>query len=203
MTQASATANFAVPNEDGFGTSDANALWAFAALSAAEYGFPDVSPDQPSWYGIAEALWNAETRRWGTETCEGGLYQLFDSDFDAPDDLKGAVDFVILSARLYALTRNETYADWTNTAWDWMDRVGLVVANGTRNGSLTIYNSILEPPRNIQACSENIAPTICTNRAAMMLNTAAIMFNITRDEKRENRAYGISDGTEVSAASKV
>lgn len=93
-----------------------------AVLSAAEYNFPNPSPDQPQWLALAQAVFNTQAARWDTSNCNGGLrWQIFtwNHGFDYKNSISQACFFNI-AARLALYTRNETYADWAYKVWDWM-----------------------------------------------------------------------------------
>lgn len=106
---------------------DDQAFWALAVLSAAESGFPSPGPDQPQWLALAEAVFNTQWPRWGTDTCGGGLkWQVFESNagyFYKNTVSNGA--FFQIAARLARYTGNQTYVEWAERAWDWMDYIGL------------------------------------------------------------------------------
>ena len=110
---------------------DDQAFWALAALSAAESGFPPPGPDQPQWLALAEAVFNTQWPRWGTDTCGGGLkWQVFESN--AGYYYKNTVSngaFFQIAARLARYTGNQTYVDWAERAWDWMETIGLFDAD--------------------------------------------------------------------------
>jgi mannan endo-1,6-alpha-mannosidase len=170
-------------------------------MSAAQYGFPYVSSDQSQWLALAEAVWNSQQRQWDTESCGGGLYQQISNiSFSAtagPKNSPSAVGFMNLGARLYAYTGNETYADWTAKAWDWLEQVGLVADNGA--GGLEVYVGIVDPPRSASDCSQYISTTLWSDSPGKILNAAAMIFNMTGDTAWEDCLYGIWKGSEVSA----
>lgn len=95
-------------------------FWGIAALSAAEYKYPDV-PHKYSWLSLAQGVFNTQARRWDNTTCGGGLrWQLF--PYQAGYTMKNAIStggFFQLAARLARYTHNQTYADWAEKAWDW------------------------------------------------------------------------------------
>ncbi|OJD36289.1 glycoside hydrolase family 76 protein [Diplodia corticola] len=101
---------------------DDQVFWAFAALSAAELGFPNPPADQPQWLALAQAVFNTQAARWDRTSCGGGLrWQIF--TFNDGYDYKNAISnggFFQLSARLARYTGNATYADWAERMWDWL-----------------------------------------------------------------------------------
>lgn len=53
---------------------DDQAFWGMAALAAAEYGFPDPPPENPSWLGLAQAVFNTQAAPdRHDQACGGGL----------------------------------------------------------------------------------------------------------------------------------
>ncbi|BDD61681.1 hypothetical protein MAP00_006714 [Monascus purpureus] len=107
---------------------DDQAFWALSAMSAAEVKFPDPPPDQPQWLELAQAVFNTQAHRWDTSTCGGGLkWQIF--AFNAGYNYKNTVSngcFFNLASRLAVYTNNETYAQWAERTWDWVNATGLI-----------------------------------------------------------------------------
>ena len=57
---------------------DDQGFWGLAAMTAAEYKFPDPPDDKPQWLALAQAVFNTQAARWDTEHCGGGLrWQIF------------------------------------------------------------------------------------------------------------------------------
>ena len=65
--------DFVVPAEDFDEGNDDQSFWVFAAMSAAEYGFPDPAPPAPAWIITVENAWNLFVDRWSYASCNGGL----------------------------------------------------------------------------------------------------------------------------------
>lgn len=38
----------------------------FAAMTAAEYKFPNPPPTEPQWLALAQGVWNSQAMRWST-----------------------------------------------------------------------------------------------------------------------------------------
>lgn len=113
-------------------------MWALAAMNAAEKNFPQP-PSSPSWLDLAKNVFDTQAARWDDSTCDGGLrFQIF--SFNSGYDYKSTAaqaTFFLLAARLALYTKNETYADWANKAWDWTTQTELItkdfkVFDGTR-----------------------------------------------------------------------
>lgn len=93
-----------------------------------------------------------------------------------------------MGARLYAYTGNDTYAEWTYKAWNWIADMGLI------GGHLqwTIFDGVTERDN----CT-SIQHIQWTYNFGMMLNTAAVMWNATGDDIWRNRAAGIWNASQV------
>ncbi|KAF2141405.1 glycoside hydrolase family 76 protein [Aplosporella prunicola CBS 121167] len=127
---------------------DDQVFWAFAALAAAEAGFPNPPSSQPQWLALAQAVFNGQTTRWDASTCGGGLrWQIF--AFNAGYNYKNTIangGYFQLAARLARYTGNSTYADWADRMFDWLLHSPLVTISpdGTsyqvNDGSGTLNN---------------------------------------------------------------
>ena len=101
---------------------DDQVYWAFAAMSAAENGFPAPPSTNPSWLAMAQAVFNEQAARWDTSTCGGGLrWQIF--TFNSGYTYKNVPSnggFMNLAARLARYTGNATYTEWAEKSWNWL-----------------------------------------------------------------------------------
>lgn len=108
---------------------DDQAFWAIASLNAAEYGFPVAEGNAITmWTDLAEAAFNTMVPRWFTTHCGGGLqWQVFKSNpgWGYKNSISNG-GFFQMAARLARLTGNQTYVDWSNKIWDWMEGVGFI-----------------------------------------------------------------------------
>lgn len=146
-------------------------FWAFAALSAAELGFPNPPSNQPQWLALAQAVFNLQANRWDTSSCGGGLrWQIF--PFNAGYDYKNTISnggFFQLAARLARYTGNTTYADWANKMYDWFESTPLLTSDFVINdGSATDKN-----------CSD-ASRLQWTYNYGTFLSGAAYMYNYVR-----------------------
>jgi mannan endo-1,6-alpha-mannosidase len=116
------------PNQTKTEGNDDQAFWGMAAMSAAEQKFPDPPHDKPQWLALAQAVFNSQALRWDNSTCGGGLrWQIF--TFNNGYNYKNTISngcFFNMAARLAMYTGNSTYAEWADTMWDWVARVGLM-----------------------------------------------------------------------------
>ncbi|KKZ64787.1 mannan endo-1,6-alpha-mannosidase [[Emmonsia] crescens] len=131
LHQASPSRNFMPLNQTQAEGNDDQSFWAITAMAAAERNFPNPPPDQPQWLALVQGTFNSQAARWNTETCGGGLkwqiYQ-FNRGFTYKNTIANGCFFHI-AARLATYTNNQTYADWAEKTWDWMERIGLVSNN--------------------------------------------------------------------------
>ncbi|KAI4841997.1 mannan endo-1,6-alpha-mannosidase-like protein, partial [Aureobasidium sp. EXF-8846] len=149
---------------------DDQAFWAFAALSALEYGFPDPPQGSPSWETLAVNAFNSMVPRWDTSTCNGGLrWQVF--SFNAGWDYKNSVSnggFFQMAARLARYTGNSTYADWAEKIYDWTTATGLI------DDSYRIYDGA-----SASGDCKDIVPLQWTYNPGIYIYGAAMMYNYT------------------------
>jgi len=106
---------------------DDQSFWAFAAMEAAELGFPNPPSTSPQWLALAQAVFNLQAARWDNTTCNGGLrWQIY--PFNAGYTYKNTISngcFFSLASRLARYTGNSTYQDWAVKMWDWTAAIGL------------------------------------------------------------------------------
>ena len=116
------------PNQTKQLGNDDQVFWGIAAMSAAEVKFPNPPVAQPQWLALAQAVFNSQALRWDTSTCNGGLrWQIF--QFNTGYDYKNTISnggFFNLAARLGAYTGNQTYFEWANKSWNWMNETGMM-----------------------------------------------------------------------------
>lgn len=149
---------------------DDQAFWALAVLSAAESGFPSPPADQPQWIALAEAVFNTQWPRWETATCGGGLkWQIFESN--AGYYYKNTVSngaFFQIAARLARYTGNQTYIEWADRAWDWMNATGLF------DGAYNVFDGTDEKIN----CTE-VDHTAWSYNPALLIYGTANLYNYT------------------------
>lgn len=90
---------------------------------------------------------------------------------------------------------NETYAEWTVKAWDWMYDHGLIKTPDSP-GSARPY-SVFDGTYSTTNCTDLI-PIQWTYNAGMLLNAAAVMWNATGDPIWEERVNGLWASSIVS-----
>lgn len=159
---------------------DDQGIWALAAMTAAEQGFPYPSsqssnPSNTTWLQLAQNVFDDQAARWDNKTCGGGLrWQIF--TFNAGYNYKNSATagtFFELAARLARFTGNQTYYDWAEQVFEWSTATRLVSlqSNGA-NGSYAVWdgadtNSNCSQFNHIQ----------WTESAGLYLGASAVMYN--------------------------
>lgn len=149
---------------------DDQSFWGFAAMSAAEKGYPEPPAGQPSWLQMTENLWNTQVNRWDTTTCNGGLrWQIYPANngYTYKNSIANGAFFQI-SARLARFTGNQTYLDWAIKSYDWSVGVGLIDAE------YHVYDGAGDTTN----CS-NPSQIIWTYNTGVYLYGAAVLYNYT------------------------
>ncbi|KAJ5692205.1 glycosyl hydrolase family 76 protein [Penicillium macrosclerotiorum] len=106
---------------------DDQIMWALAAMTGAELGFPQRS-SMPSWATLAKNVFDELIVRWDDQNCNGGMrWQIW--PFEAGYTTKNAITnggLFELAARLARYTNNQTYSDWAEKVWDWSSTTPLL-----------------------------------------------------------------------------
>ncbi|WPH00214.1 Hypothetical protein R9X50_00303700 [Acrodontium crateriforme] len=163
---------------------DDQSFWALAALSAAEYGFEVPSGNKSTlWSDLAEAVFAGQVPRWDDSSCNGGLrWQIFSSlsGYDYKNSISNG-GFFQMAARLARYTGNQTYVDWAEKAWNWMEGVGLIDHEYNVFDGADIHNNCTNPNKEVWSYNP-----------AMMLYGTAMMYNSTNGgEIWKNRTSGL------------
>lgn len=191
MFQAGPGADYMTPNVSNQEGNDDQAFWGMAALTAAEYKFPNPPPDQPQWLALAQGVWNSQQLRWDNQYCGGGLrWQIF--TFNPGYDYKNTpanAGFMNLGARLYAYTGNKTYGDWAEKTYEWMEDLNYI--GGFKNYS--IFDGA-----GIDVNCSAVNPIQWTYSMGMILNACAVLWNVTQDQIWYDRVMGIWESGLVS-----
>jgi mannan endo-1,6-alpha-mannosidase len=171
MHQAGPDADFMPENQTKTEGNDDQAFWAMAAMSATEANFPNPPSDQPQWLALAQAVFNTQAPRWDTSKCNGGLrWQIF--SFNNGFNYKNTISngcFFNIAARLGRYTGNDTYIEWAERMWTWVDAIGLM------NDEYHFFDGT-DDTKN---CTE-VNHIQWTYNAGIFLHGAATMWNIVR-----------------------
>ena len=173
---------------------DDQAFWGMAAMTAAEYKFPNPPANEFQWLELAQGVWNSQQLRWDNQYCSGGLrWQIF--PFNSGYDYKNTpanAGFMNLGARLYAYTGNTTYGDWAMKTWDWMVQEKYI--GGYKNYSIFDGGGV-------ESNCTQINPTQWTYSVGLLLNACSVLYNATQDDVWRERALGIWGSAVVSLSS--
>jgi len=183
--------NYNPPNQSKNMGVDDQDFWGFAAMEAAEAGIPDVGGNFPSWLALAQAVWNFQMPLWEPATCGGGFrWQVY--SFNAGYNLKNTVSnggFFQLSARLARYTGNQTYADWADKVYDWMESSLLFQVQASH---LYIWDNT-DANNNCTA----VEHYVWTYNYGILLMGSAMMWNYTNGQaKWQTRINSILDGAD-------
>lgn len=130
ISQASNTTDFMMVDTQAFDLGNDDILfWTLTAMNAAEYNF-QVPAGQPNdiYFRLSRNVFNLMVSRWNTTTCGGGLKWQWipaNNGFYYKSTITNTAFFQI-AARLGRMTGNQTYIDWANKAYNWMEDVGLI-----------------------------------------------------------------------------
>ena len=123
--------DYMTPNQTKTEGNDDQGFWGMAAMAAAEQNFPNPPSNQPQWLALAQAVFNTQALRWDPDTCNGGLrWQIFtfNNGYDYKNSISNGV-FFNLGARLAMYTKNDSYAQWAEKAYDWTAATGFMDSN--------------------------------------------------------------------------
>ncbi|SPJ89596.1 related to DFG5 protein [Fusarium torulosum] len=168
---------------------DDQGFWALTVMSAAEFNFPHPDPDQPQWLGLAQAVFNTQAARWDTEHCNGGLrWQIFqwNKGYDYKNSISQAC-FFALGARLALFTGNDSYADWADKTWDWMEGTKFIDPE-----SYYVYDG-----GHIGNNCTKLVPYQFSYNAGGMILGAAAMYNFTESPVWKTRLDNLLEGAKV------
>ena len=168
--------NYNPPNQSSDMGIDDQAFWAFSALDAAEANFEAPPEGDPSWLSLAQAVFNFQTDYWDNQTCGGGFrWQVFsfNSGYNLKNTISNGGNFQ-LAARLAMYTGNQSYADWANMVWDWMESSKLFE---TQNNILYIWDNVDAD----QEC-QTVQNFVWSYNYGTLIMGAAAMYNFTNGD---------------------
>lgn len=161
---------------------DDQGFWAMAAMTAAENVFPNPPEDQPQWLALVQAVFNEYVSRWDADTCGGGLrWQIFtfNNGFNYKNSISNGCFFNIAS-RLARFTGNQTYADWAEKVWDWMEDVKFI------DQDFNIFDGA-----GVESGCGEINKAQWTYNAGIFLQGTAMMYNLTESDTWKQRVQGL------------
>jgi mannan endo-1,6-alpha-mannosidase len=136
-------------------------------MTAAETNFQNPPPNQPQWLALAQAVYNrqADPSR-HDDVCGGGMrWQIYwNTGYDYKNAISNGI-FINLGARLALYTGNNSYTDWIETTWQWVNDKGIM------DSQYNVYDGI-----HVDNCSA-VAPYQFSYNTGIYLLTAATMYN--------------------------
>lgn len=182
LFQTGPNADFMPPNQTADLGNDDQIYWAFAAMTAAEYNFPDPPPNEPQWLALAQAVFNTQALRWDNSSCGGGLrWQIY--SFNQGYNYKNSpsnMGLFNIAARLGAYTKNQTYLDWAEKTWNWMEDIGMI----------SDTYDVWDGTDDTQNCT-SWDHVEWTYTSGMAINGAAVMWNQTNSSTWYDRTQGL------------
>lgn len=170
---------------------DDQSFWGLAALSAHEAQLSP--PASGSWLEYAKNVFDVQTMRWDTKSCDGGLkWQIF--TFNNGYNYKNAASngqLFLLAARLADQTANATYALWAEKIYKWTTDVGLV----------TDDQHVYDGTDDKQNCT-SINRIQWTANHATFTEGAALLYNIVSNVNLDNED-GFVNAVEVERFCKL
>lgn len=172
LTAQSGESNYMPLNQTKNEGNDDQAIWALAAMTAAERNLPQASDASTAWIDLARNVFDVQVRRWDDAKCGGGLrWQIY--TFNAGYNYKATMaqaPFIQLAARLARFTGNQTYVEWAEKAYSWTESVGLIDADtfAVYDGTTTTDN-----------CT-SLDRTQWSYHAASLTYSSSILANIVR-----------------------
>jgi predicted alpha-1,6-mannanase (GH76 family) len=155
---------------------DDQVFWAYTMMSAAEYNFPAPPDDKPGWLAMVQSVFNQFVTRYTKEVedgnCKGGMRWQIHPWLNGWTYKNTASNGGLfhLGARLAMYTKNDTYAQWAEKAYDWMNDSPLLEDDGTVNDGMSMTTN---PP-----CKE-ADRTPWTYNYGSLIAGAAYMYNYT------------------------
>ncbi|CCF55655.1 hypothetical protein KAFR_0A02170 [Kazachstania africana CBS 2517] len=159
---------------------DDQAFWGIAAMTAAERNFTNPASDEPQWLYLAQAVFNTMALRWDTDSCGGGLrWQIFtwNSGYDYKNSVSNGALFH-LAARLARYTGNDSYVDWAEKVYNWMEDTGFITTGNT----LYVYDGASTEDN----CS-SVTKYQWTYNQGLILSGAAYLYNYSESSLWYNR----------------
>jgi len=170
------------PNRTKDEGNDDQSFWGMAAMTAAENNYPNPPSGQPGWLALAQAVFNTQAPRWDANTCGGGLrWQIF--TFNNGYNYKNTISngcFFNMAARLGRYTGNQTYFDWADKMWNWMETIGVVTND---------FHAYDGTDANINCTAINHIEW--TYNTGALMYGAAMMWNATSDPKWQAVVNGL------------
>ncbi|KAK3984711.1 glycoside hydrolase [Cladorrhinum sp. PSN332] len=180
--------NFMPANWTASLSNDDQASWALAAISAAEYNFPNPPAGEPSWIDLAGAVFATQAERFD-DTCDGGLrWQVppTNNGYNYKNSISNAA-FIALAARLSRYTGNQTYAEAAERTWTWLTNVGYI------DDTFNVFDG-----GHVETNCTDINKVQFSFNAGSLLQGAAYLYNSSTDDAQNRwreRLSGLTNRT--------
>ncbi|EEH20743.1 hypothetical protein PABG_02974 [Paracoccidioides brasiliensis Pb03] len=174
---------------------DDQAMWALAALSAAEFSFDAPGSDQLQWVDLAKNTFEAQVRRWDNSKCGGGLNWQVNRNNNPAASYKTSMAngaFFELSSRLARYTKNGTYLDWATKTWDWMSQVGFLTED------FKVFDGA-----DAEGDCKQLNHFQWSINVGILLSGAANLYNTTNDPTWKTRIEGLLKGADIFFSNNV
>lgn len=173
--QSSENDYFMPANQTSSEGNDDQAFWAFAALDAAETNFPELDKSTGrTWLGLAQGVFNSQVARWRADTCGGGLeWQIY--SWNAGGNFKNLPSnggFFQIAARLARFTGNDTYVDWAEKMWTWLEDITLVSNDTVTANALQVWDGVWD-----DTCASKRSPNRFSYDNGMLIVGCAYLYD--------------------------
>lgn len=164
---------------------DDQGFWGITVMAAAEKNFSNPASNEPQWLYLAQAVFNTMAARWDSAHCGGGLrWQIFtwNNGYNYKNTVSNGCLFN-LAARLARYTKNETYVEWAEKVWEWIEDLDYVVTTGD---NWPVYDGA-----SIGDNCSDVSNLEWTYNSGLMMSGSAFMYNYTNDTVWLNRSTHI------------
>ncbi|KAI0111718.1 glycoside hydrolase family 76 protein [Daldinia grandis] len=162
-------------------------IWALSAVTANETSL-QLEKDSPQWFTLAKNVFDelsSEDRRVEEGGCAGALrWQLYpiNNGYNYIDSSSNII-YMNLAAQLAHLTGEQSYADAAASTYDILARIGFITKD------FNVYDGA-----HVDDCKDINMVQFSWN-AAYLLESSALMYNITGNDTWRSRVDGLADRT--------
>ncbi|GMM33881.1 putative mannan endo-1,6-alpha-mannosidase [Saccharomycopsis crataegensis] len=171
---------------------DDQAMWGLAVMGATERNFSNPTSDQPGWLYLSQAVFNTMAVRWDDSTCNGGLrWQIFrwNNGYDYKNAISNGALFH-MAARLARYTGNDSYVDWADKVWYWLESVQYI------NESAPGYWAVYDGASALTNCTD-VSKLQWTYNMGLIMAGSAYLYNYTLDEIWLTRTINLVNSSKV------
>lgn len=183
LHQAGESHDFLPKNQTKSEGNDDQGLWGLTVMAAAEYDLPKLRDEDPDWLNIAQVVFNSIASRWELSDCGGGLrWQIYtwNAGYNYKNTVSNACLFN-LAARLLRRTAIDTYNDWADYIYNWLETVGLL--ESLPDNSIKVWDGA-----GIEDQCGKLSTGEWSYNYGLMLAGCAVMYDVTRKSVWSDRA---------------